>query len=199
MLSFTYKSLLSRWSILRFRLPYHWLPTLSMRYQLFQVGCRPLTKAAPGRRRFGSRSEPAGQQPRFAVIREGFEAEDDRLRKIAEEYDAKRFEEIQKAVARNYDRPFRVSDVYVFDPATQSRTGPHSVQVTDNRISGVFAVDTPLADGEIVIEGNGGTLVAGMYEMHGHTGQEQALLNIAAGVTSLRDMGNNNEVLSSLI
>jgi hypothetical protein len=38
-----------------------------------------------------------------------------------------------------------------------------------------------------------------MYEMHGHLGQNSALLNIAAGVTSLRDMGNNNEVLSELI
>ncbi len=34
--------------------------------------------------------------------------------------------------------------------------------------------------------------------MHGHLGQNSALLNIAAGVTSVRDMGNNNDVLSEL-
>ncbi len=38
-----------------------------------------------------------------------------------------------------------------------------------------------------------------MYEMHGHLGQNSALLNIAAGITSVRDMGNNNEVLSGLV
>lgn len=38
-----------------------------------------------------------------------------------------------------------------------------------------------------------------MYEMHGHLGQDGALLNVAAGVTSVRDMGNNNEVLTELI
>jgi hypothetical protein len=38
-----------------------------------------------------------------------------------------------------------------------------------------------------------------MYEMHGHLGQDNALLNIAAGVTSVRDMGNENAVLESLI
>ena len=34
----------------------------------------------------------------------------------------------------------------------------------------------------------------GMFEMHGHLGETAAFLNIAAGVTSVRDMGNNNEV-----
>ena len=34
--------------------------------------------------------------------------------------------------------------------------------------------------------------------MHAHMGQQGALLNIAAGVTSVRDMGNNNVVLKDL-
>jgi len=41
--------------------------------------------------------------------------------------------------------------------------------------------------------------VPGLYEMHAHTGDNGALLNILAGVTSFRDMGNNNEVLSKLV
>ena len=48
-------------------------------------------------------------------------------------------------------------------------------------------------------DGEGGTLVPGMYEMHGHLGQGNALLNIAAGVTSVRDMGNENAVLEDLM
>jgi hypothetical protein len=38
-----------------------------------------------------------------------------------------------------------------------------------------------------------------MYEMHGHLGQNEALLNLLAGITSLRDMGNDNAVLDELI
>ena len=141
----------------------------------------------------------AVMSPRFAVVREGYEAEDGHIRKLAEEYAARRFEMIQQEVAHNFEAPFRVTGVYVFDPATQARSGPHAVQVRGNRISAILEADAPVDEGEVVIDGAGGTLVAGMYEMHGHTGQEQALLNIAAGVTSLRDMGNNNEVLSSMI
>ena len=51
----------------------------------------------------------------------------------------------------------------------------------------------------MVIDGGNGTLVPGMYEMHGHVSQSGALLNLAAGVTSVRDMGNNNGVLDELI
>ncbi len=141
----------------------------------------------------------AVMSPRFAIVREGFEAEDERIRGLAEEYAARRFETIQDKVARTFDGPFRVANVRVFDPATRTRSEPVSVQVQGKRISAVLPVDAPLAPGEAVIDGQGGTLLAGMYEMHGHLGQNSALLNIAAGVTSVRDMGNNNDVLEGLI
>src|SRR3546814_499185 len=35
--------------------------------------------------------------------------------------------------------------------------------------------------------------------MHGHISQGGALLNVAAGITSVRDMGNENDVLDGLI
>ena len=141
----------------------------------------------------------AVMSPRFAIVREGFEPADERIRALAEEYTAQRFETIQAKVARTFEAPVRITNVYVFDPATLSRTGPVSVQVDGNRIAGVLPADAPLEEGELLIDGQGGTLVAGMYEMHAHLGQNNALLNIAAGVTSVRDMGNNNDVLSGVI
>ena len=137
--------------------------------------------------------------PRFAIIRSGFEAEDERLRGLSTEYAAKRFEDIQQRLANNFDGPVRIKDVRIFNPGTQSLTEPVSVVVMGNRIDNILPVDSPLSAGEVEIDGEGGTLVAGFYEMHAHLGQNNALLNIAAGVTSVRDMGNNNEVLSELI
>ncbi len=97
--------------------------------------------------------------PRFAVVREGFEAEDQRIRALAEEYAAKRFETIQAKVAKNFETPVRVSNVYVFDPNTQSRSGPVSVQVKGERISALLPIDAPLESGEVLIDGGGGTLL----------------------------------------
>jgi len=137
--------------------------------------------------------------PSFALILEGYEGEDERLRALATEYSAKRFEKIQEKVAHNYDRPVRIKNVRIFDPATEALGEPVSVIVAGNKIEKIISIDTPAVANEVVIDGAGGTVVAGMYEMHGHLGQNRALLNIAAGVTSVRDMGNNNEVLSELI
>jgi imidazolonepropionase-like amidohydrolase len=141
----------------------------------------------------------ARMSPSFAIVREGFESEDERLRDLSAEYAAQRFEEIQKKVAKNYAPSVRIRNVRIFDPATQSLTEPVSVLVGGNRIDEIVSIDDPDREDEVQIEGGGGTLIAGMYEMHGHLGQNSALLNIAAGITTVRDMGNKNDVLAELI
>jgi imidazolonepropionase-like amidohydrolase len=71
--------------------------------------------------------------------------------------------------------------------------------VSGKQIAAVEPIESPATPGEVTIEGAGGTLVPGMFEMHGHLSQDDALLNVVAGVTSLRDMGNDNAVLDALI
>lgn len=140
----------------------------------------------------------ATMSPRFALVRTGFENEDERLRNLSAEYSARRFEDIQARVAKNFDTPVRINNVRIFDPVTESLTTPKAVIVNGNRISDVIEASAPIAANTTVIDGAGGTLIAGMYEMHGHLGQNSALLNIAAGVTTVRDMGNSNDVLGEL-
>jgi imidazolonepropionase-like amidohydrolase len=137
--------------------------------------------------------------PRSVVVREGYEAEVDRLRGLAERLSRERHEDLQRKTAHRWDAPVRIRNVRVFDPATMTLTGPHSVVFRGKRIAGVQAVDAPATPGEVSIDGEGGTLVPGLYEMHAHTGQGGTLLNVVAGVTSSRDMGNDNAVLDALI
>ncbi len=137
--------------------------------------------------------------PRFAVIRAGYEEADARLRETAERLSTERFVRIQAESARNFDGPVRIRNAYIFNPETLEREGPYAVVWNGERISGVQPNDEPVTPGETVIDAAGGTLVPGMYEMHGHISQGQALLNIAAGVTSVRDMGNETDVLGGLI
>lgn len=141
----------------------------------------------------------ANMSPSFAVIREGYESVEEQLRNLAVEYSARRYELIQERITRKFDRPIRINNVKLFDPHTLSLTDYASVLIEQNRISAVDVVQPQANSAELFIDGKGGTLVAGMYEMHGHLGQDGALLNVAAGVTSVRDMGNNNEVLTELI
>jgi imidazolonepropionase-like amidohydrolase len=136
---------------------------------------------------------------RSVTVRKGYEGEAERLKTLAAQWSTDRFVEIQKKVAHRYAGPVRIRNVRVFDPKTMALTQPVSVLVSGNRIAAVQPLDEQATPGEVVIDGAGGTLVAGMYEMHAHTGQDSALLNLVAGVTTMRDMGNDNAVLAKLI
>ncbi len=136
--------------------------------------------------------------PNFIIVREGFEAKEKELRAYAEKYSSERFKSLQKKYAHNYGKKVRIINVKIFDPKTLNLTELSSVLVDGEYIASIDSPDTRGED-ELIIDGANGTLVAGMYEMHAHTGDEDALLNILAGVTSFRDMGNNNEVLDDLV
>lgn len=48
------------------------------------------------------------------------------------------------------------------------------------------------------VDGRGRTLVPGLWDMHGHLSKDDGLLNIASGVTSVRDIGNNHDNILEL-
>ena len=137
--------------------------------------------------------------PRFALVRAGYEAIEKQLRGLAETLSTDRFVGIQAQVAHQSDGPIRIANVRIFEPESLSLSAVKDVVVYGNRIASIQPADSPRTADETVIDGEGGTLVPGMYEMHGHIGQDNALLNIAAGVTSVRDMGNENDVLEDLM
>ncbi|MEQ8926192.1 MAG: amidohydrolase family protein [Fulvivirga sp.] len=137
--------------------------------------------------------------PKFCIIREGYGDQEKEMRLLSEKYAAERFEQLQADFAHNYEGNIRIKNVRIFDPISLTLTEPSSVVVSGDKIIGIEAADAAVQENETVIEGNGGTLVPGLYDMHGHMGDERALSNVLAGVTSVRDMGNDHEVLSELI
>jgi imidazolonepropionase-like amidohydrolase len=133
------------------------------------------------------------------IVRKGYEGEQMRLRKLAADWSTKRFVDMEKSVAHRYAAPVRIKNVRLFDPKTSTLTEPVSVVMRGREIAAVESLDSPATPGEVTIDGAGGTLVAGMYEMHAHLGQDGALLNLIAGITTVRDMGNDNAVLDELV
>lgn len=141
----------------------------------------------------------AAISPRAVFVRKGFEGEDLKLRDLAVKYSTERFVKMQAKAANTYKAPVRITNVRVFDPVAMKLTEPKSVLVSGRHISAVLPANSPATPGEVTIDGEGGTLVPGLYEMHGHIGQEDAMLNVLAGITSVRDMGNEIDVLDGLV
>jgi hypothetical protein len=133
------------------------------------------------------------------LVRTGYEGEEKRLRDMAAAWASQRFVKIEHDVAHRYAGPIRIRNVRLFDPKSSSLTLPMSVLVHGKVIAATEPNDSSPSPGETIIDGAGGTLIAGMYEMHAHLDQSSALLDVVAGVTTVRDMGNHNAVLDDLI
>jgi len=141
----------------------------------------------------------ASVDPRVILVRAGYEGEEARLRKLAADWSTMRDAKMEHDSAHHYPGPVRIKNVRLFDPRTSALTAPVSVLVSGTEIGAIEPLNSPATPGEVAIDGDGGTLVAGLYDMHAHLQQDEALLDLLAGVTSVRDMGNDNEVLSRLI
>jgi imidazolonepropionase-like amidohydrolase len=133
------------------------------------------------------------------LVRSGYEGEQKRLRDMAAGWSSQRFVKIEQEVAHHYSGAVRIRNVRLFDPKNSALTQPVAVLVRGKVIAAVEPLDSPPTPGETTVDGAGGTLIAGMYEMHAHLGQDAALLNLIAGITTVRDMGNDNAVLDGLI
>jgi hypothetical protein len=135
-----------------------------------------------------------------ATVRAGYEGVAPQLAKLGAELEGERLRALQKSLAHRFDTPVRIRNVRIFDPARGELTPLSTVVVMRDVITQILPGDGgPAPDDEVVIEGEGGTVYPGLHDMHSHATLESGLLYLAAGVTSTRDMGNDNAFMLDLL
>src|SRR5436305_1583535 len=92
-----------------------------------------------------------------------------------------------------------VKNARLFDPATLKVTPNTTIWVRGNVIDMVAVratFDPP--PGATVIDAAGKTVIPGLWDMHVHLGGADGLMNIANGVTTVRDLANDVDFLLGL-
>jgi hypothetical protein len=88
-------------------------------------------------------------------------------------------------------------DVNVVD-VVQRRILPHTtVTIRGNTIASIESANVPLGNARVV-DGKGGFLIPGLWDMHAHmemVGQAWLQLYVASGVTCIRDMGSDLDLI----
>lgn len=135
------------------------------------------------------------------LIREGYESQVPALQTLYREISQQRAEQAQTKLAHRFAGPVRIRNVRIYDPVSMTVGGLSTVVIYRDRITSVGADEGPGAApaGETVIDGQGGTLVPGLHDMHSHTSLSSNLFNLAAGVTATRDQGNDNDQLLAMM
>ena len=92
-----------------------------------------------------------------------------------------------------------IRNARVFDSDTATLRPAADVYLLRGRITQVLPAGSPARDADQEIDAAGRVLLPGLFDMHAHVWRWGGLLDLAAGVTSVRDMGNNNATLQSML
>ncbi len=88
-----------------------------------------------------------------------------------------------------------IKNVNLFDSNSAKLQRNKTVIINDNRIEAILDNRESLPDNAMVIDGEGKTLLPGLFDNHVHIGRSDGLMHLAAGVTAVRDMANSRELL----
>ena len=134
----------------------------------------------------------------YVVVPEAIAGRAEELGRLAATLESELLSGLTGRLAHRWERPVHLRDVRVLDPVTGSVSEPTTVVTYAGRVT-TIAPDLPPPDSGIVIEGEGGTLVPGLLDLHVHYGAWDGPLHLAAGVTTVRDMGNTDDVLDGVV
>lgn len=133
------------------------------------------------------------------TLLQGFEAEMDRLADVQKAAQIARLQKLATELPKRLTGLTVIEGVRWFDSQAAVLRGPSDVYLFEGRIAFIAKPGSlSSAAPEQRISGRGRTLLPGFIDMHSHLDASGLLLNLAAGVTAVRDVGNSNADLAEL-
>lgn len=130
----------------------------------------------------------------FAVVRAGYEGAVPALLEAQDAREQQRGAELARRLARRPDGALLVRNARLYDPRDGSVTPGSSVLVEGTRISAVGADGTVALPATFeTLDAGGRFLMPGLWDNHVHLGDIDGLMHLAAGITSVRDMANDEQ------
>jgi hypothetical protein len=133
------------------------------------------------------------------MLPEGWEATGAQLEARQKAAEGEMLTALQSQLAKPIPGSTLIRNVRVFDSVGATLMPAGDVLIRDGRIVAVTAPSANPAKADRTIDGGGRVMIPGLWDMHAHVSRWDGGLNIAAGVTSVRDMGNDNATLQQII
>jgi hypothetical protein len=133
------------------------------------------------------------------VVPQGWEAIAPELDKVQEQAERDWLHGLAKRLAHPMPDPVVIRNVRVFDSEHAQLLPAHDVYIDRGRIAALYPAGSKPRDAGTVIDGSGRVLMPALFDMHSHEDTWNLLLQVAGGVTTSRDMGNDNTRLQQII
>jgi len=142
----------------------------------------------------------ADVSPWTSVVRTGAESLVPQLLAADEAWHTARAARLARTLAHHPPAAgLAITHANLFDAERKQLVPDQTVVVVGDRITAVGGAATPVPPGAQVIDARGRTLLPGLWDMHVHLGGGDGLLDLAFGVTTVRDMGNTIDDLAARI
>ncbi|MET3106231.1 hypothetical protein AAKU67_000713 [Oxalobacteraceae bacterium GrIS 2.11] len=135
----------------------------------------------------------------MTLIEEGWQSNSAELAKHQTAASDKLLKELALKIQHPLNGLTVIRNARVFDSETAQLGAPSDVYVLRGKITEVLPAGSPVAGADHEIDAEGRVMLPGLFDMHGHVDRWSGGLNLAAGVTSVRDMGNSNAEMQKMI
>ena len=149
-----------------------------------------------------------GEKPRlFALIspgsmraiEEGWQANGDALAEVQKAAESQSLNDMARQLQHPLSGLTVVRNARIFDSEKAKLKAPSDIYLLRGRITAILPAGSPNRGAENEIDAAGRIVLPGLFDMHGHVGRWEGGLDIAAGVTSVRDMGNDNKQMQLML
>jgi hypothetical protein len=131
----------------------------------------------------------------FRLIEEGWESNGDALETAQTAAEKDLLIAVNKRLGRPLPGTTLIRNARLFDSERALLLPASDVLLDNGRIGAISAAGSETRAAARVIDAGGRVLLPGLFDMHAHFSAWDGALHLAAGVTTIRDMGNNNDTL----
>ncbi len=133
------------------------------------------------------------------LIEDGWQANGDALEARQKQAEADALGDLHKRLSHPLRGSTLIRNARVFDSENAALGTASDVLIANGRIVSISAGGQDTVRADRTIDAGGRVLLPGLFDMHGHISEWQGGLHLAAGVTTVRDMGNDNKTLQQLM
>lgn len=134
-----------------------------------------------------------------SLIREGWESHIASLEAKQKETEKLLLAERASSLQEQLPGVTVITQARVFDSDKAQLTPPMDVYLKNGVITALVPTGSKPQNATTRIDAEGRVLLPGLFDMHAHLGAWQGSLHLAAGVTTVRDLGNDNQTLQQLM
>lgn len=133
------------------------------------------------------------------LIEAGWEANADALEARQKQSEGEVLIGMEQRLAHPLSGTTLIRNARVFDSEKAILGDASDLMIRDGRIVSISNGGGERAKADQVIDAGGKVLLPGLFDMHAHFGPWDGGLHLAAGITTIRDMGNDNATLQQLM